>query len=182
MIMGATGSTSAGKAGRHFQHKANITQEEGDKTKSIEFNVPGTPKGKARPRVVHPAAGRSMAYTAHGTVVYEAICRMEFYRAAGGSYDKPSSDLYFPGMVPLRVTVTVYYQIPASVSKKRRAEMLSGRLRPMKKPDADNVAKIILDALNGVAYHDDAQVVELLVEKRWAELNSARIRIEELPQ
>ena len=123
-----------------------------------------------------------MAYTARGTLVYESICRMEFYRAAGGGYDKPSSELYFPGKPPLKVTITAFYEVPASASKTMRAEMLSGKRRPTKKPDADNIGKIIMDALNEVAYHDDAQVVELLVEKRWAELNSARIRIEELPQ
>lgn len=148
--------------------------------KSIEFSVPGIPTGKARPRVVHPAPGMSMAYTPRRTVYYEAMCRMEFFQAAGEGYDKPSSKLYFPGMVPLRVTVTAYFMVPASVSKKKRADMLSGRLRPMKKPDADNVAKIVLDALNGVAYQDDAQVVELVISKKWSEINVTRIRIEEL--
>lgn len=38
---------------------------------------------------------------------------------------------------------------------------------PLKKPDADNVAKIILDALNGIAYLDDKQVVDLGVHKSY---------------
>ena len=36
---------------------------------------------------------------------------------------------------------------------------LDGRLLPMVKPDADNVYKAVADALNGIVYRDDVQVV-----------------------
>ena len=64
--------------------------------------------------------------------------------------------------------ITAYYSIPRSATKKRRALMEANEVRPTKKPDADNVSKIILDALNGLAYHDDSQVVELTVKKKFA--------------
>ena len=48
---------------------------------------------------------------------------------------------------------------------------------PQKKPDADNVAKIILDSLNKIAFDDDSQVVELQVNKLWTE-ESERVEFE----
>ena len=47
--------------------------------------------------------------------------------------------------------------------------MLSGLISPTKKPDVDNVIKIILDALNGFAWHDDSQVVNLQIEKKYTQ-------------
>ena len=43
--------------------------------------------------------------------------------------------------------------------------MLDGHIRSTKKPDCDNIAKIILDALNGLAYKDDKDIVSCLIEK-----------------
>lgn len=48
-------------------------------------------------------------------------------------------------------------------------QMLSGELLPTKKPDIDNITKCVLDALNGIAYHDDSQIVRLTVEKFYAQ-------------
>ena len=56
--------------------------------------------------------------------------------------------------------------------------MISGALLPAKKPDLDNVAKIVCDALNGVAYKDDAQVVKLTVHKRYSERPEVAVEIE----
>jgi Holliday junction resolvase RusA-like endonuclease len=44
-----------------------------------------------------------------------------------------------------------------------------------KKPDADNIGKLVLDALNGVAYKDDSQVFSIEVEKIWAEFDSVQV-------
>ena len=58
--------------------------------------------------------------------------------------------------------VTAFFEPPKSISKKKRAEMLEGKIWPAKKPDSDNIAKVVLDALNGIAYHDDTQIIKLL--------------------
>lgn len=42
--------------------------------------------------------------------------------------------------------------------RKRREAMIAGTIRPTKKPDADNVLKIVTDSLNDIAYYDDAQM------------------------
>ena len=60
--------------------------------------------------------------------------------------------------------------------------MLNGGAFPVRKPDADNIAKIILDALNGTAYHDDAQIVQLSVRKQYAEKNSVEVILEDICQ
>ena len=61
----------------------------------------------------------------------------------------------------LRVRVAAYFGIPASWSAKKRLAAITGATRPAKKPDLDNVVKM-LDALNEVVWRDDAQVVDCL--------------------
>jgi Holliday junction resolvase RusA-like endonuclease len=79
--------------------------------------------------------------------------------------------------VPLRMRITACLGVPAGTATKRKARML-GEL-PTKKPDADNIAKIVADALNGIAYYDDAQIVDLQVRKIYAESPHVRIEIQE---
>ena len=73
--------------------------------------------------------------------------------------------MVFPKGVPVRVRITACFSIPKSAPKKKRAMMIAGDIVPTKKPDFDNIQKIICDALNGVAYHDDSQIVKADIEK-----------------
>ena len=68
----------------------------------------------------------------------------------------------------LAVRLDVAMTVPAAWSAKRRQEALAGTVKPAVKPDVDNLSKTILDALNGVLWRDDAQVVDLHVTKRYA--------------
>lgn len=61
--------------------------------------------------------------------------------------------------------IVLYYVRPKSMTKAKRLMAQRGILRPVVKPDIDNVAKAILDALNGVAFPDDRQIVQLSCEK-----------------
>lgn len=70
---------------------------------------------------------------------------------------------------PLEVTVDAYLPIPASMTKLNRAMAISGELRPTKKPDADNLAKNLLDCFNGVFWTDDKNIVGLLVRKYYSD-------------
>lgn len=117
------------------------------------FTVYGDPQGKARPRVLR--SGRS--FTPKKTADYERAIRMAYIEARGGCTEHP-----------VKVSVAAYYRIPQSASKAKRAAMLSNEILPAKKPDLDNVAKAVCDALNMVAYKDDAQVCVLHVEKYYA--------------
>lgn len=69
----------------------------------------------------------------------------------------------------LDVRIIAYYNIPPSTSKKRRTMMLEHKIRPTKKPDWDNIGKIVCDSLNNIAYHDDNQVVDAQVRKFFSE-------------
>lgn len=122
---------------------------------TIHFTVPGPPFGKQRPR--HTKYGHD--YTPKETRAYEEFAKKCFFAAAGSSF--------IPLQGALRIKIFAGYPIPKSVSKKRRAAMLAGTELPTKKPDWDNIGKIICDALNGVAYGDDAQITKSEVDKRY---------------
>ena len=115
--------------------------------------VTGKIRGKARPRVC-----RGHAFTPKDTVQYEKLVR-ECYQKQDGRYLEGS----------VRALIIAYYKIPKSYSKKRVQAIRDGLEQPTKKPDADNIAKIILDSLNGIAYKDDSQIIELSVIKIYTE-------------
>lgn len=80
----------------------------------------------------------------------------------------------------LAVKITVYIEVPKSRSKKERALCLKGLLKPTVKPDCDNIAKNILDAMSGIVYPDDKQIVALLVQKKYAETSFVEIYVDEI--
>lgn len=121
----------------------------------IKFFVPGDPRGKGRPRF-----GRNgVVYTDQETAAYE--------RSVVAWYRKSCGNARIPDGTVCNVNIVAIYRIPKSASKSDRRAMEAGAILPRRKPDADNVAKIILDALNGVAYKDDSAVVALNVEKSY---------------
>ncbi|HFD2043496.1 TPA: RusA family crossover junction endodeoxyribonuclease [Clostridium perfringens] len=115
--------------------------------------VTGKIRGKARPRVC-----RGHAFTPKDTVEYENLVR-DCYKKQDGRYLEGS----------IKAFIIAYYKIPKSYSKKRVQAIRDGLEKPTKKPDADNIVKIILDSLNGIAYKDDSQIIELIIIKRYTE-------------
>lgn len=79
---------------------------------------------------------------------------------------------------PFKAKIIAIFEPPKSLSKKKKEELLYEEYT--KKPDADNIAKIILDSLNGLAYKDDNQVSELLVLKQYGDENEIRVELEEI--
>lgn len=124
----------------------------------ITFTVPGQPKGKQRPKVTMQG-NFAHAYTPKETTNYENYVKVMFQICK----DKAFLD------GAIRAEIIAYFPIPKSTSKKSRALMLSGDIKYTKKIDCDNLAKIVLDSLNGIAYKDDAQVYELSVKKLYSE-------------
>ena len=100
--------------------------------KKAKFTVYGEPKGKGRPRF-NTKTGH--AITPKDTVSYENMVKLEWQTAYGTEN--------FPKEAMLDMRIKAYYRIPKSASKKKRAAMLAGEIRPTKKPDMDNVVKII---------------------------------------
>ena len=122
------------------------------------FRVNGIPQGNARPRFTK--AGRS--YTPANTRRYEANVREAALKAAAiQGYTKADKH------TALAVSITAWFPVPASWPKKKRAAAMAGDIYPTAKPDADNIAKAILDALNGIAFHDDKQVADCRIGKRY---------------
>ena len=115
--------------------------------------VTGKIRGKARPRVC-----RGHAFTPKDTVKYEKLVR-DCYQEQDGRYLEGS----------VRALIIAYYKIPKSYTKKRVQAIKDGLEKPTKKPDADNIGKIILDSLNAVAYKDDTQIVDLRIIKSYTE-------------
>lgn len=77
----------------------------------------------------------------------------------------------------LKVMLLVYLPIPKSTPKKTAALMRDGKIRHVKRPDSDNIAKSILDALNGVAFDDDSAVYILFIAKRYEDDKGPRVMV-----
>ena len=134
----------------------------------IDITVPGEPFGKQRPR--HSRISGT-TYTPRETREHEALIRQEYRKQCGTK---------FPEGAQLRITVTAVMGIPKSTPKYRRSDMLSGKIRPTKKPDWDNIGKLVCDALNGVAYDDDKCVCEARVVKFYGDVPHLRVRLEDI--
>ena len=80
----------------------------------------------------------------------------------------------------LKADLNIYMSIPKSTSKKKRAMMLAGEIRPEKKPDNDNIEKIIFDSLNKIAYHDDASIVDNRTCKWYSDDPRVEVTLEEI--
>lgn len=110
-------------------------------------------------------------YTPEKTANYENLVKVEYRRQC--------HDYQFDSDVPLDVRIMAYYGIPKSASKKKKELMEKHSIRPLKKCDADNLAKCILDAGNGVIYPDDKQVVDLQVRRFYSNTPRVVVTIQE---
>jgi Holliday junction resolvase RusA-like endonuclease len=132
----------------------------------IRFSVEGAPRGKGRPRTTH-RRNKVHIYTDAKTQNYEDLVSFRAMMAMKGRK-------MLVGPVIMRMTA--YYAIPKATSNKKALEMEEGFIVPCKKPDIDNLLKIIADGCNGIVYKDDAQIVTVLAKKRYAE--EARVDVE----
>lgn len=136
-----------------------------------KFTVYGPVVAKQRPRVTR-RGNFVKTYTPEATANYETLVRLSFIQE-NPNFKTIAKD------IPLTCIITIYKGIPKSTSKKKREMMLNGQIRPTSKPDIDNSVKSIFDALNGVAYNDDSQIVELSVKKYYSETPKVEVKIME---
>lgn len=136
----------------------------------IAFTIPGQPVPKGRPKFARRGA-HVVAYTPAKTASYENLVKLAATTAMCGVQ---------PTARPVALQVTLNLQVPASWSNKRRAAAVAGTICATKKPDADNVLKGIKDGCNGIVWADDAQVVRIMIEKRYSETPSALVRVLEV--
>ena len=125
--------------------------------------VEGTIRGKQRPQFKKKTG---KAFTPNQTINYENWIKQ--------CYIEQSNKLL---QGAIRARIEIYYSVPKSYSKRKIEAIKDGTDYPMKKPDCDNVAKIVLDSLNKIAYDDDKQVAELTVLKKWT-FDNERIEFE----
>ena len=130
----------------------------------VIYSLEGDPVGKQRPKF---ARGRT--YTPKKTVDYEKQIADQARSAMGSSE---------PLETPVAVYIYINHAVPASYSKKRREACLAGIERP-KVNDIDNVCKCVLDAMNGIVFHDDKQVVSLHATKRFDTIASVHVCVRE---
>lgn len=132
------------------------------------FMIPGKPKGKGRPRV---NTTTHRAYTPEDTRQYERTVQYSYINAYPVAEER-----FHKGAI--RVQINAYFPIPVSWPQWKKRKAMEGKFLPLTKPDTDNIAKAVLDALNGLAYTDDSQVVALTVNKLYAERGHVAVRIE----
>jgi Holliday junction resolvase RusA-like endonuclease len=121
--------------------------------KIVKFKIPGEPMSKQR----HRSTKKGRMYTPEQTINYENLVKVTYTRVAG--------DIFWD-CEPMKMIILAVFPIPKSFSKKKINECLSGKIAPSQK-DCDNIAKIVCDGLNQVAYTDDKHVVELYVAKMY---------------
>lgn len=136
----------------------------------VQYSVPGEPRGKGRPRFAK-RGNFVKTYTDAKTASYEDQIRFYALKAMGDSK-------VIEGAV--RVFVSIRMAVPKSYSAKRREACLNGSDKPLKKPDWDNVAKSICDAMNGIIYVDDTQIVEAHITKQYAHQAEVVVLVQEV--
>lgn len=132
--------------------------------------IEGKPFGKQRPRVT--VSGKyAHAYTPAETKAYEELVKAEYIKQCSGKFDKN---------IPISLSIVALFEPPKSDSKKKRTQKINNEIYATRKPDWDNIGKVICDALNGVAWVDDSQIVSASVAKIYSEENKVIVFIKEL--
>lgn len=134
----------------------------------IVFEILGKPMGKQRPRI---SRYTKQAYTPTKTLNYENLVKYIFITEYKDFKPFESS---------VKAKITAIFEVPKSYSKKKRAEVLTWNYGYPHKPDTDNIAKTVLDSLNGLAFKDDAQITRLEVEKSYGEQAKVIVELEEI--
>ena len=134
----------------------------------INFTIKGKPQGKARPRF--RKIGKYVStYNTKQTKDYEELVKISVTEQCKDKLDKE-----YTGLV--KMAIKAYFKPNKSVSKKQYNLMIGTEF--LKKPDSDNIAKIICDSLNGLAYKDDSQVALLNIEKYYGEEEKVEVQLE----
>jgi Holliday junction resolvase RusA-like endonuclease len=130
--------------------------------------VAGEAKGKDRP-LFNRKTG--VAYTKAGTVTAEREIR-QAWRECG--------EPRMPDDVALEVVINVFVTRPKGHFKKNVELSTEGLRHPIprnRKPDLDNVCKLVLDALNKQAYRDDVLIAKITVQRFWDDWPSTSIKV-----
>jgi len=134
----------------------------------IKFTVYGEPVAQGRPRFAR-MGNNVKTYDPEKSANYKEIVRAEALKVRP---DKPL-------VGPISLVVLVYRSIPKSFSKKRAVQAQEGYIRPITRPDIDNIVKGVKDSLKGVIWKDDSQVVTLTTKKYYSDVPRIEVTIGE---
>jgi Holliday junction resolvase RusA-like endonuclease len=135
----------------------------------IEVRLDGPPRGKGAGRAFNTRHGARI-FTDDRTRKFESQLRYAAQQVMSG---RP------PLEGALSVCVEARFQIPVTFSQKKHAAALAGAIRPTIRPDCENFAKA-MDALNGVVWVDDKQIVDEHIRKVYAAQPGLIIIVEEI--
>ena len=137
--------------------------------RTVSFSVKGKPFAKERPKAAR--RGRFIhVYTPKKTKTYEDYVRKTYLNDVG--------NIRLTG--PLEAKVSGIFPVPESTSKVMKQKMLNGDIQHTKKPDCDNMGKIVFDGLNDVAYNDDSAICRTYIDKRYGEDPRIDVTLKEL--
>lgn len=142
----------------------------------VEFELRGKPAHKARhrSRIVFPKDRRQPPFI-HNYPDPETEKAEAVLKEAAALFMRGRS----PTENPVALLVHVFRPIPESWSKRDHHDAERGVLMPTARPDGDNYLKLVQDALNGVVYKDDSQIVDARVIKRYDAKPAIRIEVRE---
>ncbi|MBD7984436.1 RusA family crossover junction endodeoxyribonuclease [Sporosarcina sp. Sa2YVA2] len=135
----------------------------------IRFEIPGEVVAQGRPRATRIGKGVRMYDPPKSSAYKQHVAEVAKEHA-------PKKPLE----APLMVRMVIYRQFLQSWTKKQRKDAEDGILLPVTRPDLSNYCKGIEDALNGIIWKDDSQIVSLTLEKHYAERSYAFIEIQTL--
>lgn len=132
------------------------------------FEIKERAIGKQRPRY---SSQLKRMYTPTVTRSFEEKIKWYFVQKYNISLE--------PSTKPFTATITAVFEPAKSLSKKKKLKLIDNSIFTHK-PDADNIAKSILDSLNGLVYKDDSQVYKLSVNKKYGQENKIIVELEEM--
>lgn len=142
-------------------------------TETLKFTVPGAVQAKQSARFRN--AGKFIqSYQPAKVINYANWVKQCFIQAFPNH-----NPMIYEGKM-LAIKTIAYFEIPQSKSKKFKELAREGKIRPIKRPDTDNIAKNIKDALNKIAFPDDSQIVTEIIEKFYSDIPGAEIFIKEI--
>lgn len=139
---------------------------------NLTLIIPGEPCAQGRPRF-STQGGFPRAYDPAKSKNYKAFVKLVASQEIIKQGWKPTE-------LPLRAKITAYLTLPAYKSKKFKIGALAREIRPTKKPDMDNLVKTCQDALEGIAFKNDAQIVTMVAEKYYSDNPRVEIELEVL--
>ena len=123
------------------------------------FIIEGNPRGQGRPRATR-RGNHASVYEAKEDTVYKQNL------AAQVVAQRP----HFIGVdIPIELSVVCYMLRPKYHFGTKGIKERFTDVRPLGKPDVSNLLKAIEDALNGIVWHDDSQIIKVTTEKYYAD-------------